>query len=156
MTFTVLYNAARTKRWHTHDMLKEQNLADHQWGVALIVMTIMPGRYNLLKAALTHDLGEAVTGDVPYTGKKMYPEIKRLTEQAEYEFAVRYGTATSLTAEDAAILAWADMLEAYLHAKREVSLGNTTMKYVVDKALEALISMGSPNKIAYELLKEVT
>ena len=48
------------------------------------------------------------------------------------------------------------MLEAYLHAKREVALANTTMKYVVDKASEALIIMGSPNKIAYELLKEVT
>jgi len=155
MSFQVLYNAARTKRWHTCDTLKEQNLADHQWGVALIVMELAPGNYNLLRAALVHDLGESVTGDIPYTGKRLYPELGYYSEAAERDFADGYGTMVRLSDDERRIATWADMLEAYLFAKREVLLGNTTMSSVVDNAREALSTYKPPNPRAAELLKEV-
>lgn len=41
------------------------NLAQHQWGVSMICMLLWPGDHALLRAALTHDIPERWTGDIP-------------------------------------------------------------------------------------------
>ena len=52
------YRAGYTRRWHTTSYL-DQSVAEHSWGVALIIMQNHPNpSANLLKAALLHDLHE--------------------------------------------------------------------------------------------------
>lgn len=152
--FLSLYLAGGVKRWHTKDTIKEQTLASHQWGVALICMQIKPGDVQLLEAALCHDLGEVVTGDIPYPKE---PEMRRLTETAEARFARdnNLPIVFLLDEEQSACLRWADMFEALMFAQRETELGNTYMLKVVHAAVKALDDMGTPNKRAAELIDQL-
>ena len=156
MTFQALYDASTVKRWHTCLTIKEQDLAAHQWGVAMVIREIAPGHLHMLEYALTHDLGESVSGDTPYLGKSKYPAIKDAIDLAEFEFAMErklpmFETFNTLEKQ---ILRWADMFEAYLFALREVAMGNQHMQSVVDNALRALSRIGHPNERAIQLLKE--
>lgn len=151
--FKTLYSAGTVRRYHTHLVLKDQDLAAHSWGVAMIIREIMPGNLLLIEAALTHDLGESITGDIPYTGKKKYPKLREASLEAEREFEMVNGTLAQLTPIETRCLAWADMLECYLFAIREVEMGNNTMRAVADTAREALAGMGPPNKEAEKLLR---
>lgn len=153
MNFKTLYNAGAVRRYHTQNLLKDQDLAAHSWGVALVIREIMPGNLHLVEAALTHDLAESVTGDIPYTGKKKYPKLKQTSLEAEREFAMVNGTPLQLTPVEQKCLAWADMFECYLYSMREVDMGNNLMRYVVETAREALIAMGPPTKEADRLFR---
>jgi len=153
MAFKILYNAGTVRRYHTNPVIKDQDLAAHSWGVAMIIREIMPGNLHLIEAALTHDLAESVTGDIPYTGKKKYPKLKQTSIEAEREFAMVNGTPLHLTPVEQRCLSWADMFECYLFATREVEMGNNLMRYVADTAKEALVEMGPPNKEADKLFR---
>jgi 5'-deoxynucleotidase YfbR-like HD superfamily hydrolase len=153
MNFKTLYNAGSVRRYHTQNVIKDQDLAAHQWGVAMICREIMPADLHLIEAALTHDLAESITGDIPYTGKKKYPKLKQTSLEAEREFAMVNSTPLQLTPIEQKCLAWADMFECWLFSMRELSMGNETMRGVADTALEALTAMGPPNKEAEKLMK---
>lgn len=154
--FKTLYDAGIVRRWHTNLCLKDQDLAQHQWGVAMICMELRPGNLPLIEAALTHDLGESITGDTPYLGKTKYDTLRVAANIAEREFNQEHELTHSslLSPENQHCLRWADMFEAYLFALREVSLGNQRMQAVVDNALRALVKIGHPNERAVQLLKE--
>lgn len=154
MNFKTLYDAGSVKRYHTNVTIKEQDLAAHQWGVAMIVREIAPGNLPLLEAALTHDLAESVTGDIPYTAKKRYDTIRIVSDTVEAQFNDKYGLKFDLSPEDKHVLAWADMFECYLFSRRESWLGNQTMRRVMDTARDALANMGTPNERAAALFRE--
>ena len=158
MTFKTLYRAGIVKRWHTNLTLKEQSIAEHQWAVAMICTELRPGNLPLLSAALVHDLGESITGDLPYMGKRLFPPLKTTSEIAERRFATRHELVhiDVLSPENQHCLKWADMFEALLFAQREVALGNQFMIEVVRNAREALDTIGFPNQRAKELLDEFT
>lgn len=153
--FSILYKASRVKRWHTQQTIKEQNLAHHQWGVALIIMEILPGSYNALRAALTHDLAESVTGDIPYFAKRSFPMLGKEADKEERKFNIRHDIHTYLTEEEQACLRWADMAEAFLFACEEVDMGNTTFYDIVEAAGDILNDTIPPNERASRLLVEI-
>lgn len=155
-TLTPLYKAGITKRWHTHDTLRQQSVAEHSWGVALICSELMPDSLNLMKAALYHDLAESKWGDTPYTTKRADPDLKRQVEALEANWDIDHGIDIALTALEKSCLKWADMFEAYLFAHREVKAGNQLMYGVVDNAWRALSDMGAPNLRAEEMFQEMT
>ena len=67
-SLTAVFAAARVTRWHTHPRLSltHDPLDGHQGRVARIIMALHPApSAQLLMAALTHDDGEHVTGDMP-------------------------------------------------------------------------------------------
>lgn len=70
-----LYLSSFVRRWHTDARLAPtgQTLGHHQWGVATLVLLLHPNpSRSLILAALTHDAGEMLTGDVPWAFKKFY------------------------------------------------------------------------------------
>jgi len=152
--FRKLYDAGQVKRYHTQVTIKEQTLADHQWGVAMILNHIYPNGYQLLMAALTHDLAECESGDIPYTGKRDNYNLKSASDDAEEAFNFKYGLCQHLTTDEQHLLQWADMFECFLFASRETWLGNQTMQKVVATAREALNRIGHPNEKAAQLFKE--
>jgi len=154
MNFRIKYDAGQVKRYHTQITLQTQTLADHQWGVAMIVNEIYPQGYQLLMAALTHDLAEGRTGDIPYTAKRDNYNLKSASEDAEEAFNFEYGLCQGLNSEEQHILKWADMFECFLFARRETWLGNQTMQKVVATARDALNRIGHPNDKAVQLFKE--
>jgi 5'-deoxynucleotidase YfbR-like HD superfamily hydrolase len=154
MNFRTKYEAGQVKRYHTQITLKEQTLAEHQWGVAMIVNEIYPQGYQLLMAALTHDLAESVTGDIPYTAKRDNYNLKEASDSAEDVFNFEHNLCQGLNSEEQHILRWADMFECFLFARRETWLGNQTMRKVVETARDALNRIGPPNGKAIALFKE--
>lgn len=64
----------------------QESTAEHSWRLALLVIALEPhlGGYDmatLLKMAILHDLGEAVTGDVPAIHQQGDPKIRRDAER---------------------------------------------------------------------------
>jgi 5'-deoxynucleotidase YfbR-like HD superfamily hydrolase len=156
--FLELYKAGAVKRYHTQITLKEQDLAAHSWGVAMIVAHIAPDRPHLLRYALIHDLHEVTCGDIPYTAKREHLELADGEEEAEQRFHDRHDMLGDVyySAYDMDILKWADMAECYLWSKREVSMGNHNLAGVVDTAYRKLRDMGPPTTEADELFQEMT
>ena len=117
-----LYRSGFVQRWHTHPTLARlgQTLAHHQWGVTTLIMSLH-GRpsVRLLRAALWHDVGEVVYGDVPYSAKESNPELTALLDEAEFQAAFKMtGYYHHLSADDKLWLAMCDRLEAYLYVKQ--------------------------------------
>lgn len=116
-----LYLSGFVQRWHTHPTLARlgQTLAHHQWGVTTLIMSLH-GRpsVRLIRAALWHDVGEIVYGDVPYSAKSGNPELAALLSEAESQAAFKItGYYNNLSESDNLWLAMCDRLEAYLYVK---------------------------------------
>lgn len=69
-----ILDSGNVVRFHAVPGVGKQKNSEHQWGVALLVAAIKPDcSKELLLAALTHDSAEIVTGDIPFTFKKIRP-----------------------------------------------------------------------------------
>jgi hypothetical protein len=77
------------QRYHTHpDLAGLQDLSQHQWRCAMIIITLHPKPSPaLIREALTHDVGEAYTGDLPFQFKRDRPCLAM--DMAEEERAYR-------------------------------------------------------------------
>lgn len=76
------------RRYHTQGDVAVQNLADHSGRVALLLMMIWPNaRPQLTQAAVTHDIGEKATGDLPYYVKKeLPPEVMDAIDELDQRY----------------------------------------------------------------------
>lgn len=156
MNLKKLYDAGAVKRWHTKVTIKDQDVAAHSWGVALIILKIAPRDHELLRAALLHDMAEVESGDIPYPFKRDHQRLHQELIEHEKDFEIINGTQCFLKAEQVKMLKWADMFELLLWCKRELKLGNESIKYTIDVAFRALRDMGHPNEIARQLFEEAT
>ena len=107
-----IFMAGLTIRWHTNPHLAQtcDRIDGHQGRVARLAIAIWPdASRDLLIAALTHDDGESVTGDIPYQRGKT-------TDQENAETAARITIWNRrhpmLSSEDAARLRFCDRLDA--------------------------------------------
>lgn len=119
-----------TKRLHTFEIIKEQNTAEHSWGVAAIICNVMDNpSANLLKAALFHDCAEKIIGDIPYFTKKDIIGIDILEREANDSLGLKC-LYENLTQEELEILKIADLLELGYKCIRERNLGNLNLSEV--------------------------
>lgn len=123
-------------RWHTMPNSRPQVLASHLWGVAMMISRLYDGPPEyfraLIQAALEHDLAESMIGDMPRPART--EEHRGL----EVEIATRMGITHEdmLCQEARKWLEWADLIEAGLHAQREVMVGNQNFTEVLLKISE--------------------
>lgn len=115
--------AGATQRWHTHSMFADtQDRVDgHSARVAILILQLVPGApVELLRAALTHDLGESMVGDKPSPFKRAHPALNAKLEAVEaatlsamgFEYPPLY-----LSDEQMRILKLCDELDAWLWAR---------------------------------------
>jgi len=152
-----LYEAGNSvKRWHTWPTLQEQSVASHSWGVAMILKYIYPEATSVdMLMALTHDLAEYVTGDIPYPFKKRSPKVQDGVVDAEVDFEYSYGLPAPLPGGMMAkYLKWADMFELLMFSVRETQMGNTKFFDTVRVAKAALEEMGHPTDRARQLYND--
>ena len=151
-----LWAAGRVKRWHAFPIIGEQTVADHSWGVALIVAEIAEGHLNmnLMKAALLHDAAELYTGDTPYGAKKRWPQLGEMLRECKYEMERKLGIDFFLTGEQSEILKWADMFELLMFADAQRNLGNRNV--VGMQRLAYNLVTEAPTASAYRLLERFT
>jgi len=114
--------AGRVKRWHTAETTTPQSVAEHSFGVALILLRIVPEErmsLNLLKAALLHDMGELETGDIPYATKKRLEQRNHGAQETldglEQEALGHYlGCFPELSEAEKGYLHCADLMEMFI------------------------------------------
>ena len=67
-----IYHATMVRRWHTNPHLSHtvDPVGYHSGRMAILALKLWPEAYWLIKACLTHDLGEFASGDIPWNGDK--------------------------------------------------------------------------------------
>jgi len=134
MNLNALYDTGIVRRFHTvadYSGGVQQSVAEHSWGVALILKELcdrtrvdMPTA--LLFAALVHDAEEAYIGDMPAPTKWRFPalaaEMRVAEESVRRELRLE---AANFPEPLIALLKWADGLELYAYAQRRERDGAT-------------------------------
>lgn len=112
-----LLQSGFSKRFHSNpDMAdKADDLAQHQWSVAMILLFLKPDcSKELLVEALTHDVGEMVAGDLSYDFKINNKEIAELHKKLEVIYRNRIiSTKELFFKDDINALQLSDWLSAY-------------------------------------------
>lgn len=122
---TMLREASAVKRWHTARTQKNQTLAEHSYGVAVLVQVLDPQcRKEVLLAAMWHDLPEYITGDTPAHAKRRAPQLAVVLEEMERHCGPLYLDA-GLTVYEEHLLKFCDLMELILWSLEEVLMGNT-------------------------------
>ena len=106
--------SGRVTRYHAAPTVAPQGMAHHQWNVAMFVLFVTDHRctQSLLTEALCHDTGEYVTGDIPFTLKRDYPELKVVLHKMELDARQgMLGYKCDLTTWEAAVLKVCDTLD---------------------------------------------
>lgn len=117
-------NGGAVLRYHARRTIGQQSVAEHSWGVAMMLYELCQPTEVLLRAALSHDLAEYDTGDVPFTAKRMSVPFKDALVQLETEIDAKLGFMPLLEPEDLWLLKMADMLELCWYAVEQKRLGS--------------------------------
>lgn len=124
----LIRSAGAVKRYHTVETIKTQTVAEHSWGVAMILSSFVDRpSYRLIRQALCHDMAEVLTGDVPATAKWGWPAFAKAEQEAANEFHRKYGFTEVLEDWEFELLKMADGLEGLSFCIREIELGNKLM-----------------------------
>lgn len=143
------------KRYHTVDTIASQTVAEHSYGVAWLVYLLSGETPSaaLLMAALSHDIAECRTGDIPAPAKRSLG----ISEQfATYENRVLDEAGVppwreSLCEQELRILKFADTTELVLFCLREMSLGNRGMRRVARRGLGYLRELSADAPLTDEM-----
>lgn len=138
------WEAGQTTRWHVHPTIHNQTVADHTYGVLQCLSYIVPSNQlhqRVMLAALNHDIAELYTGDVPFTTKKIYPEIAKAVKVVEEDIHKELKACHKLFRHEQCWLRFADLAEMGLYALKERRLGNMFMDSVLGNVIEELIKI---------------
>lgn len=146
-------NGGETKRCHTLRTVHEESVASHSFGVAWMCVYLTGGNPStgLLLSALTHDLPEQFTGDVPADAKREIPGLKTLLSVHEDDWCRNRGLdyQHNINKSDTLVLRLADSCHLMWKCIYERSLGNQTFAPVWEKvneyAQETLQLMNDPH-----------
>lgn len=137
----------KVKRCHTLQTITTQTVAEHSWGVAILLQKFFPeSSKQLLLAALSHDIAEVLTGDIPADAKWMFKDLKNITEMIERQYNEQLGIDYHLTDEEKHILKLCDLLELLLFCVEEIFMGNKNMIPIAHKLIKVMDEMKMPSK----------
>lgn len=147
------------QRWGLKRNTVPENVMEHSWEVATIAhgLALIRNRYfdgqldvnAIVVAAMYHDCGEVITGDMPspikYHSAEITKAYKSIERQAEYELLrllpdglkedyEPYVLEEKLPPEHHVIIKAADTISAYLKCQMELASGNSEFS----KAAEAI------------------
>lgn len=136
----------QVRRYHTRPVHNQQTVAAHSWGVAAILLDIVPPEEQsvaLLRAALYHDVAEYDTGDVPAQAKWISPKLKDALDELEAGIEEEYGISYYLTlsAKDKNWLKIADLMELMWFVLEERRMGNRNVDEIFDRVWPKLLDL---------------
>lgn len=127
------------ERCHTIKHIGTYSVAEHSWGVAVLMYILWPVDFPRLAIyCLAHDVPEHWVGDVPATVKAWEAGIKESFDDMEariFEWLNLPNDTLDLSYEDRAKLKACDQLELYFWAREQELMGNR-FAYCVVKALD--------------------
>lgn len=143
-------SAGYVERYHTLRHIGKQTDAEHSAQAAVLLMMLHPtASVDLLKAVLTHDLGEWFVGDVPSPALRTTTEYGDAYRDAE-KTAVRinlptvYRVMNSLNNDERIWLRSVDLLELCLWCSEQLHLGNEYARSPMNRGLQYLHTMLPP------------
>jgi 5'-deoxynucleotidase YfbR-like HD superfamily hydrolase len=145
-----VYNGGRPQRFHTHDTLLRQNVAEHSFYVTALATILYNDELPLLdfatliRACLFHDVAEHVVGDLPSPTKRQSDVLKKTIDEFEYQALSRQNLYIPLPSVLKRKLKICDNLDGLMFCVREKAMGNRRMrvvfynyyKYLVEQRLE--------------------
>ncbi|MCR6650479.1 MAG: 5'-deoxynucleotidase [Cellvibrionaceae bacterium] len=157
------------QRWGLKRNTVNENVMEHSWEVATIAhaLALIKNRYfgghldvnAIVVAAIYHDCGEVITGDLPSPIKYHTPEItqayKAIERQAERELLnllpeelqtdYRHVLMEDLIPEEhRALIKAADTIAAFIKCRTEVNAGNQEFSKAEEAVKARLESLGMP------------
>lgn len=124
MDISKILESANVERFHAVPKLTGQTIAQHSWGVSMLVQYFNPEcRKELVLAALTHDCAELVTGDVPATTKWDNPELKMTLAMVEDRVERQWGIKFDLDSEEQRLLKLCDAMEGMNYCVERAEMG---------------------------------
>jgi len=133
-TIATIRRGLVVRRFHQRYTAVVDTVGSHSAGVACIVLALYRGALpsaELLAAALTHDLGEQVTGDIPSPVKKSLDALtKNRLEDMECELLGECGLLYVVTDEEYVVLKFADNLDGFIFCCEELMRGNSLITSV--------------------------
>lgn len=123
----------QTKRYHTVHTIKENTVGQHSYGVAMLCWLLQEGEPSavLIMAALTHDVAEQWTGDMPAPAKRALG-IRTSFAEVEANCLASLHLDWQLDANDSLVLKLADSMEGLLFCITERRLGNVGIQTVYE------------------------
>lgn len=145
-------DAGDVKRYHVKRTHRTQTVAEHTFGMLMLVKQVTEGqggygmqsRALLYEAIMHHDLPELFTGDIPAPIKRAHPELGPLMETIEEDLAPLY-RGISLTADEGALLKWADRMELVLWCLEELKMGNAYIIKTIERGLGWIVTARMPD-----------
>ena len=127
---------AHVHRWGILRRIRQQSVAEHSFFVTIYAIEIAefikwPGdHYTLIRGALSHDMPEVRTGDMPGPTKRAVLDAGRLDSfehRTMQDLFPLHQSFFRINGEAGAILTTADILEATLFLADESHLGNRSV-----------------------------
>lgn len=158
-TFDFIYKGGASKRYHTCRTLKEQDIAAHSFGVAMLCELITEGRARkeLLMAALCHDLAEHIVGDIPSPAKRSLG----ISEQfGKYEESILNanglgGYEASLSQDEKVILKYADIIDGMMFCLTELRYGNLHLGVVFKNFHSYAVQLKETTGVDFPVAQEI-
>jgi 5'-deoxynucleotidase YfbR-like HD superfamily hydrolase len=133
--------AASVIRVHTRRMIYRQSVGEHTFGVIALITLVKPeATVELLRAALVHDVPEAITGDVPSPTKNT--ALREAMMQLEYSINRRYSLEEVLSVHDERVLRYCDVMELAMFSCEEADMGNSYAALMMRRCLDAIEAHG--------------
>ena len=117
MSLRKFYMSQFTRRWHTQPSVPVQTVAEHSFGMMMLLEALHPNpSVDLFRAVLRHDLHESLGGDIPFSAKRDYPFLKDFDLLVEKEFVDKFNLQPlHLSDVDLLWLLYLDRLEVLLY-----------------------------------------
>jgi hypothetical protein len=132
-------SAGKVTRYHTWERIRDQSVGEHTWQLLRIILAVHPhASPELLRWTMFHDVGERVTGDVPFPVKREHPEVKRAFDAMEQEALLQmtpWGAIAGITItdEEANLLKLGEFIEMMEWGLDELALGNASARVVFER-----------------------
>jgi 5'-deoxynucleotidase YfbR-like HD superfamily hydrolase len=125
MNLPLTLNSGGVLRFHAVPGMTKQTVAEHSWGVVVILTQIFPEvGGNAIRHALFHDIAEVETGDIPHPFKQKHPVINEYIKQEELNVFARFGIRHEcLTDREQHAIKIADCLEGMTYCVNRYQAG---------------------------------
>jgi hypothetical protein len=144
-------SAGKVSRYHTWERIRDQSVGEHTWQLLRIILAIHPhASPELIRWAMFHDVGERVTGDVPFPVKREHLEVKRAFDAMEQEALLQmvpWGViaGVQITDEETNLLKLGEFIEMMEWGLDEMALGNASARLVYERCYaQAARQLGAP------------
>lgn len=145
--FIEAWRSGQVVRKHTMENIRAENIAEHTWGVVLLLIIAWPNApARVIKMAHVHDNGERATGDMPGPTKWANPtlgsEMDRLERQHIMDTLPKHlcDEYSAMSETDWAVIEFFDRAEFCVSMSRERRLGNTYAMEYFNRSFDKMVA----------------